>query len=88
MEKHNGHNEEMPKAQSMQAADKKHTILLWAGLICYVLYMVFDMMEMEPLWLIFAVSALVLLCIYLYKTLKHRVDTNSSWFAKWKNRNK
>ena len=72
MENHDNRNEEMPKAQSMQATDKKHTILVYTGLGCWLLGLIFGELRLDGLWTIFTLAGLVLNCIGLYMTLKYR----------------
>ena len=75
MENQNNNHEEMPKAQSMKAVDKKHMTLVYAGLGCWLLGLIFSEMRFNAPGMIFTVIGLVLNCIGLYKTFKHRKIT-------------
>ena len=72
MENQNNNHEEMPKAQSMKAMDKKHMILVYVGLACWLVGFIFTEMRIEGPGMIFTIIGLILNCIGLYKTFKHR----------------
>ena len=70
MDKQNKNNhEEMPQAQSMQKANKKHMILVYCGLACWLIGLI---LPTDDLSMPFTIVGLVLNCIGLYKTFKYR----------------
>lgn len=70
-------NEQLPKAQNMKALDKKHMILVYTGLGCWLLGLIFNKMQLNAPGMIFTIVGLVLNCIGLYKTFKHRKVTKN-----------
>lgn len=81
MENQNNNHEELPQAQSMKAVDKKHMILVYAGLGCWLLGLIFTEMQVNALGMILTIAGLVLNCIGLYKTFKHRKMSKSNMSA-------
>lgn len=79
MENRSNHNEEMPKAQSMKAMDKKHNFLVYAGMVCLILGVIFNETDLG-----FTLILVSLVCngIGLYRTFKYRkltkIDSPSS----------
>ena len=62
-------NEELPKAQSMKAANKKHMILVYAGLACWLIGLISSANDVS---MIFTIIGIILNCIGIYKTHKYR----------------
>lgn len=78
MENQNNNFEEMPQAQSMKSVDKKHTILIFAGLACWLLGFIFTELHIDDVGMPLTIAGLILNCIGLYKTFKHRAVTKQN----------
>lgn len=81
MENQTNNHEELPQAQSMKAVDKKHMTLVYAGLACWLLGFILSEMRIDSLGMPLTIAGLVLNCIGIYKTFKHRKITKSNMSA-------